>query len=33
MILLKNARIFDGRSIGTASEDLLLKDGVLEGRG
>ncbi|MFA5472680.1 MAG: amidohydrolase family protein [Aminobacteriaceae bacterium] len=33
MILLKNARIFDGRSIGTASEDLLLKDGVIAGRG
>ena len=33
MILLKNGRIFDGRNIGAASEDLLLKDGVVAGRG
>ncbi|MDD3515605.1 MAG: dihydroorotase [Synergistaceae bacterium] len=33
MILLKNATIFDGENLGTASEDLLLKDGVVARRG
>ena len=33
MILLKNATIFDGENLGTAYEDLLLKDGVVARRG
>ena len=33
MILLRNAKIFDGENLGKACEDLLLKDGVVVRRG
>ena len=32
-ILLKNAKIFDGRSLGSECEDILVKDGVIARRG
>ncbi len=32
-ILLKNAKVFDGRSLGSECEDILVKDGVIARRG
>ncbi len=33
MILLKNARVFDGETLGTECEDILVKEGVVARRG